>query len=41
MDLPAPRLEHVADLTIEVAQPIEVGETGVGERRVIPSPGER
>ncbi|MFI5011406.1 MAG: DUF3237 domain-containing protein [Hyphomicrobiales bacterium] len=34
--LPAPRLEHVADLAIEIAQAIEVGETGIGERRVIP-----
>ena len=37
--LPAPRLEHIADLTIEIATPIEVGETGQGERRVIPITG--
>jgi len=37
--LPPPRLEHIADLTIEIAAPIEVGETGHGERRVIPITG--
>jgi hypothetical protein len=31
----APKLVHVADLDVAVAPPIEVGETGVGERRVI------
>jgi hypothetical protein len=36
VSLPAPELEHIADLTIEIAQPIEVGETGTGERRLIP-----
>src|SRR5215469_3484119 len=35
-DLAAPRLEHVADLDIELAEAMEVGETGAGERRVIP-----
>ena len=35
-DLAAPRLEHVADLDIELAETMEVGETGAGERRVIP-----
>ena len=34
-----PVLEHVADLTISVATPIEVGETGLGHRRVIPITG--
>jgi Protein of unknown function (DUF3237) len=37
--LPPPRLEHIADLTIEIAPAIEVGETGQGERRVIPITG--
>jgi len=31
-----PTLEHVLDLDIEVADPIEVGETGDGLRRIIP-----
>jgi hypothetical protein len=31
-----PRLEHLADLSVAIAAPIEVGETGVGERRLIP-----
>jgi hypothetical protein len=31
----APQLAHIADLDIAVAQPLEVGETGVGQRRVI------
>jgi Protein of unknown function (DUF3237) len=39
--LPPPRLEHIADLTVEIAAPIEVGETGHGERRVIPISGGR
>ena len=29
-------LEHVAELTVWVGQPIEIGETAAGERRVIP-----
>jgi hypothetical protein len=29
-------LEHVADLTVWVGQPIEIGKTAAGERRVIP-----
>ena len=33
---PEPTLEHVMDLDIEVAAPIEVGETGNGLRRIIP-----
>jgi hypothetical protein len=36
MDLPAPSLEHVADLAVEIAEPLEIGEMGAGERRVIP-----
>lgn len=33
--LPAPLLEHVADLRVEVDRPIEVGDTGAGFRRLI------
>jgi hypothetical protein len=38
MTLPL-RLDHVADLTIEIAQPLEVGLTATGIRRVIPIRG--
>lgn len=31
-----PTLEHVMDLEIEVEAPIEIGETGDGQRRIIP-----
>lgn len=31
----APELRHVADLAIRVGTPFEIGETGLGERRVI------
>lgn len=31
----APTLEHVFDASIVVAAPVEVGETGIGQRRVI------
>ncbi|MDF2118576.1 DUF3237 domain-containing protein [Roseiarcaceae bacterium H3SJ34-1] len=27
--------EHICDLSVEVARPLEIGETGLGERRVI------
>jgi hypothetical protein len=37
--LPAPTLEHVADLVVLVDRPIEIGETGGGLRRVIPIVG--
>lgn len=37
--LPAPALEHVADLTVFVAAPIEIGDTGAGLRRLIPITG--
>ncbi|MBP8305831.1 MAG: DUF3237 domain-containing protein [Burkholderiaceae bacterium] len=37
--MPAPALEHVTDLTVFVAAPIEVGDTGSGQRRVIPITG--
>ena len=36
MELPAPSLEHVADLAVEIAEPLEIGDIGHGERRVIP-----
>ena len=43
MTLPAPALEHVADLTVFVATPIEAGQvTGLnsrGRRRIIPITG--
>ena len=37
--MPAPSLEHVTDLTVFVAAPIEVGQTGSGQRRLIPITG--
>jgi hypothetical protein len=37
----APRLEHVADFDVDIAPVIEVGQTGSGERRVIPIVGGR
>ncbi len=33
--LPAPGLEHVADLVVMVGSPLEIGQTGSGLRRVI------
>jgi hypothetical protein len=39
--IPTPGLGHVADLTAEVAAPIEVGTSAVGRRRVIPIKGGR
>ncbi len=45
MPLPTPALEHVADLTVQVAAPIEAGDvTGLnsrGRRRIIPITGGR
>lgn len=41
MSKPGPNLQHVADLHIQVATPIEIGETGLGARRVIPITGGR
>jgi Protein of unknown function (DUF3237) len=32
----APSLLHIADLSVEVAEPIVVGETSEGLRRIIP-----
>ncbi len=37
--LAAPALEHVGDLTVFVAAPIEIGDTGGGLRRLIPITG--
>ena len=34
--LTAPRLDHFADLSVQVAAPIEVGQVGHGLRRLIP-----
>ncbi|MEY2684418.1 MAG: hypothetical protein RJA09_1562 [Pseudomonadota bacterium] len=39
MTLPAPLLEHVCDLVVSIAQPIDVGCTPSGQRRVIPITG--
>ncbi|MGY1815082.1 DUF3237 domain-containing protein [Blastococcus sp. SYSU D00820] len=41
MTAPAPGLEHVAHLEIEVGTPIEVGVTAAGLRRVVPITGGR
>ncbi len=35
-DLPTPELKFFADLSVEVAKPIEVGQTIHGKRRLIP-----
>ena len=40
-DPPRPTLEHVMDVDVEVAEPIEIGETGNGLRRIIPIVGGR
>jgi hypothetical protein len=37
--LPAPQLEHVCDLSVTIAQPIEIGPTPSGLRRMIPITG--
>lgn len=34
-----PTLEHVLTLDVEIAEPIEIGETGDGQRRIIPITG--
>ncbi|WP_323174156.1 DUF3237 domain-containing protein [Natrialba sp. PRR66] len=36
---PEPELERVLGLTVEVEEPIEIGETGDGHRRIIPISG--
>lgn len=37
--LPPPELEHVCDLAVTIAAPVEVGHTPAGLRRVIPITG--
>ena len=37
--LPAPLLEHVCDLAVTIAPPVEVGQTAAGLRRMIPITG--
>jgi hypothetical protein len=37
--LPAPRLEHLCDLAVTIAAPVEVGNTAAGLRRMIPITG--
>ena len=37
--LPPPQLEHLCDLAVAIAPPIEVGQTPSGLRRVIPITG--
>lgn len=39
--VPSPGLSHVADLSADVAVPIEIGTSAVGRRRVIPVLGGR
>ena len=39
MTLPSPQLEHVCDLAVTIAAPIEVGLTPAGLRRMIPITG--
>ncbi len=39
MTLPAPALQHVCDLAVSIAAPIEVGQTAQGFRRMIPITG--
>ena len=37
--LPPPRLEHVCDLAVTIAPPVEIGSTPAGLRRMIPITG--
>jgi hypothetical protein len=37
--LPPPRLEHLCDLAVTIAAPVEVGQTPAGLRRMIPITG--
>mgnify|MGYP003408972297 CR=1 FL=1 len=39
MTLPPPQLEHVCDLAVTIAPPVEVGHTPAGLRRMIPITG--
>lgn len=34
-------LEHVCDISVDVAKPLEIGDTGLGERRIIDITGGR
>ena len=36
MSLPAPSLERIVDCVVQVASPLDIGETPVGRRRIIP-----
>jgi len=36
MSLSTPRLERVVDCVVQVAEPLDVGETPVGRRRIVP-----
>ena len=39
MTLPAPTLEHLCDLAVTIDAPVEVGQTAMGMRRMIPITG--
>lgn len=39
MTLPPPSLEHVCDIAVTIAPPIEIGQTPSGLRRIIPITG--
>ncbi|WP_396430878.1 DUF3237 domain-containing protein [Limnohabitans sp.] len=39
MTLPPPQLEHLCDLAVTIAAPVEVGQTPAGLRRMIPITG--
>jgi hypothetical protein len=39
MRLPQPQLEHVCDIAVEIGAPVEVGQTDMGLRRLIPITG--
>ena len=38
-EVPTPVLDHAFDLHVEIGDPVEVGETGDGHRRIIPITG--
>jgi hypothetical protein len=39
MNLPAPTLEHLCDVAVTIDAPVEVGQTAMGMRRMIPITG--
>jgi len=39
LTLPPPTLEHICDLAVTIAAPVEVGQTSAGLRRMIPITG--